>query len=254
MTRAKIVAGNWKMNLLQNQAKQLTSEVAGMVKDELHNEATVVIIPPFVHLKTVGSLFEDAPNLYLGAQNCAAYEKGAYTGEVSAAMLADQGVRFVVLGHSERRQYFAETSAQIAQKVDRVLENKMQPILCCGETLELRQKGDYVGFVTQQITESLFHLSSEQLLQVVVAYEPIWAIGTGQTATSSQAQDMHQQIRQHIASQYGQEIAAQIPILYGGSVNAENAQELFACPDVDGGLVGGASLKSRDFVNIAKSY
>ncbi len=168
-------------------------------------------------------------------------------------MLKSVGAQYVILGHSERRQYFSETNAQLAEKVNIALENGLIPIFCCGESQEMRENGDYVGFVKDQLTESLFHLSAEQLANIVIAYEPIWAIGTGLTASAGQAQDMHYELRQHLARQYGDEVAQETSILYGGCCNAQNAEEIFAQPDVDGGLIGGASLKSRDFVTIVKA-
>ncbi|WP_027001245.1 triose-phosphate isomerase [Hugenholtzia roseola] len=252
--RPQIVAGNWKMNLSQSQAQALTSEIVGMRRDELHQAVELILIPPFVHLKSVGGLFEHTPNLHLGSQNVAAYEAGAYTGEISAQMLQDYQVEYVIIGHSERRGYFAENADILVQKVNIALKNGLRPIFCCGESLEMREKGDYLAFLKNQISEGLFHLSAQEFEKIVIAYEPIWAIGTGRTAEVAQAQEVHQALRQHVAAQYGQNLAAQIPILYGGSVNAKNAAELFAAPDIDGGLVGGASLKSREFIEIAKSF
>jgi triosephosphate isomerase (TIM) len=250
--RKKIVAGNWKMNKTADEGLALVSEVANMVNAEVTGDVTVVLCPPALYLTTYKT-YLTGPRLALGAQNCHEKASGAYTGEISAPMLKSIGVGYVILGHSERRQYFHETNAQLAEKVNIALDNGLTPIFCCGESLELREGGDYVGFVKQQLTESLFHLSAEQIAGVVVAYEPIWAIGTGLTATSQQAQDMHAALRAHFASHYGNDVAQQISILYGGSANAQNAAELFAQPDVDGGLIGGASLKSRDFVTVVKA-
>jgi triosephosphate isomerase (TIM) len=251
--RKKIVAGNWKMNLTKDEGTALVSEVVNMVADEVNSQVTVVLCPPFPFLGFVGKLLQSQKNVFLAAQNCSHKPSGAYTGEVSAPMLKSFGVSHVILGHSERREYFQEDNALLAQKLDAVLGQELTPIFCCGESLQMRQGGDYLGYVRQQLTEGLFHLSAEQLAQVVLAYEPIWAIGTGLTASAEQAQEMHASLRQHLASQYGQSVAEGISILYGGSVNAKNAASLFACPDVDGGLVGGASLKSREFADIAKS-
>jgi triosephosphate isomerase len=255
--RQKIVAGNWKMNLTKEEAQSLTSEIVGMSNDELEtNQKNVKLIlcPPFIHISTIKSLFKNTKNVHLGAQNIASQEKGAYTGEISAAMLDSYQVEYVIIGHSERRHYFKETNQEIAQKIDLTLSNKMLPIFCCGETLELREEGNYVDFIKNQISESLFHLSNSEFEKIIIAYEPIWAIGTGKTASSQQAQEIHAEIRKHIASKYGNQIADKTPILYGGSCNPSNAKEIFACPDVDGGLIGGAALKSRDFVEIAKSF
>jgi triosephosphate isomerase (TIM) len=250
--RKKIVAGNWKMNKTADEGLALVSEVVNMVNAEVTGDVLVVLCPPALYLTTYRT-YLTGNRLALGAQNCHEKASGAYTGEISAPMLKSIGVGYVILGHSERRQYFGETNAQLAEKVNIALENDLTPIFCCGESLEMREGGDYVGYVKQQLTESLFHLSAEQIAGVVVAYEPIWAIGTGLTATSAQAQAMHAALRVHFASQYGDSIAQTISILYGGSANAQNAAELFAQPDVDGGLIGGASLKSRDFVTVVKA-
>jgi triosephosphate isomerase (TIM) len=251
--RKKIVAGNWKMNKTPDEALVLTSEVVNMINDEVRGEVEVVLCAPALYLTTLKKYVENAPKVSLGAQNCHEKASGAYTGEISAPMLKAAGIPYVILGHSERRQYFGETNAQLAAKVDIALENGLSPIFCCGETLEQRQNEDYLGVVKAQLTESLFHLSQEQIEKVVIAYEPIWAIGTGLTASADQAQEMHAALREHLAGHYGTEVADNLSILYGGSVGAANAAELFACPDVDGGLVGGASLKSRDFTDIVKA-
>ena len=252
--RKNIVAGNWKMNTTIEEGKILASEVVNMVRDEVNSEVTVILGTPFVHLLPVVQLTKQSEKVFTAAQNCSEHSSGAFTGEVSVAMLKSAEVDYVIIGHSERRQYFDETNAQLAQKVDVVLAEGLVPIFCCGESLEIREDGSFFDYVCNQLTESLFHLTREQISSLVVAYEPIWAIGTGKTATAQQAQDMHAQIRSHFASQYGDEIANEISILYGGSCKPDNAKELFANPDVDGGLIGGASLKSRDFVDIAKSF
>jgi triosephosphate isomerase len=189
----------------------------------------------------------------VAAQNCHQKESGAYTGEISASMLSALGIDHVIIGHSERREYFHETNAILAQKVDVALKHGLGPIFCCGEPLDIRQAGNHVAHVKTQLQEGLFHLDKADLLKIIVAYEPIWAIGTGVTASREQAQEMHQEIRTMLADQYGQDIADQIPILYGGSVNAGNASDLFSQPDVDGGLVGGASLKEADFAAIIQA-
>jgi triosephosphate isomerase len=251
--RQKIVAGNWKMNKDFDKGLELASEVVNMVKGEVKSAVTVVLCTPFIHLNSVKKIVGDQANVKLGAQNCHTKASGAYTGEVSAEMLKSIGTDYVILGHSERREYFHETNAELAEKVNIVLANGMIPLFCCGESLELRQNGDFIGFVSQQITESLFHLSAEDFAKVVIAYEPIWAIGTGLTASAAQAQEMHAALRQHLASKYGQAAANATPILYGGSAKPSNAVELFSCPDVDGGLIGGASLVARDFVDVVKA-
>lgn len=249
--RTKIVAGNWKMNKTLEEAKTLTSEVMAMTADEVKGNAIVVLCVPFPYLVTLKSQLGNS-SVKLGAQNCSEHDSGAYTGEVSAAMLKSIGIPYVILGHSERRQYFGEDGKLLAKKVDKALANNLTPIFCCGEPLDIREKGTHETLVRQQVEEALFHLSAEAVKKVVIAYEPVWAIGTGKTATSQQAQDMHAVIRKQLAAKYGEATAQAIPILYGGSVKPDNAKELFSCPDVDGGLVGGASLKSRDFVDIIK--
>lgn len=251
--RKKIVAGNWKMNKTAEEATALLSEVVNMIKDEVTGDVEVVLCPPALYLTTARQYLTPGGKISIGAQNCHEKASGAYTGEISAPMLQSIGVEYVILGHSERRQYFEETNAQLAEKVNIALENNVIPIFCCGESRDLRENGDYIGFVKDQITDSLFHLSAESFGKVVIAYEPIWAIGTGLTASSAQAQDMHFELRQHIAGQYGDMVAQDTTILYGGSANAQNAAELFAQPDVDGGLIGGASLKSRDFTTVVKA-
>ena len=251
--RKKIVAGNWKMNKTAEEAKALLSEVVNMIKDEVSGSVEVVLCPPALYLTTFRQYVTAGGKISLGAQNCHEKASGAYTGEISAPMLQSIGIEYVILGHSERRQYFGETNAQLAEKVNIALENGLTPIFCCGESRDLREQGDYDRFVKNQLTESLFHLSAESFGKVVIAYEPIWAIGTGLTATSGQAQDMHFELRRHIAGQYGDTVAQDTSILYGGSANEKNAAELFSQPDVDGGLIGGASLKSREFTNVVKA-
>jgi triosephosphate isomerase (TIM) len=249
--RNKIVAGNWKMNKTLAEAEALTSELIGLVANEVKGNVKVVLCTPFPYLYPVKQKLGDNTRISVGAQNCSEHDWGAYTGETSAAMLKSMEIPYVIIGHSERRQYFGEDGKLLATKVDKALAQGLTPIFCCGEPLEIREKGTHEQLVKQQVAESLFHLSSEAILNVVIAYEPVWAIGTGKTATSQQAQDMHAVIRKHLATKYGS-VAENISILYGGSVKADNAKELFACTDVDGGLVGGASLKSREFVEIIK--
>jgi triosephosphate isomerase (TIM) len=253
MGRQKIVAGNWKMNKTFEEANVLTSEVLGMVNDEVTGNVKVILCVPFPFLLTTNNLVGSNARISVGAQNCSEHASGAYTGEVAAPMLKSLNIPYVIVGHSERRQYFGENGTQLAKKVDVALANGLTPIYCCGEMLEVRERNEHEALVRRQVEESLFHLAAEVIQKVVIAYEPVWAIGTGKTASAQQAQDMHAVIRKHIASKYGQQVAEQISILYGGSVNAANAKELFACADVDGGLVGGASLKSREFTDIAKS-
>ncbi len=249
----KIVAGNWKMNKTFGEAVSLVSEVVHMVKDEVRSDVEVILFPPALYSSALKPYLAETPHILLGVQNIHEKASGAYTGELAAPMVKSLGITYTLVGHSERRQYFGETNAQLADKVNIALENDLIPLFCCGESLEQRQQEDYIAFVKNQLTESLFHLDVDAISKVVIAYEPIWAIGTGLTATAGQAQEMHQALRTHLASRYGTAVAAAIPILYGGSVGAANAAELFAEPDVDGGLVGGASLKSRDFTEIIKA-
>jgi triosephosphate isomerase len=251
--RQKIVAGNWKMNKTLEEANALASEVMGMVADEVKGNVKVIFCVPFPYLIPVKNLLGNNARISVGAQNCSEHEAGAYTGEVAAPMLKSINIPYVILGHSERRQYFGENGKQLAKKVDVALKHNLTPIFCCGEPLEVREKNGHEALVKQQVEESLFHLDAASLQKIVIAYEPVWAIGTGKTATAQQAQEMHAVIRKHLAGKYGQSVADLISILYGGSVNAANAKELFSCPDVDGGLVGGASLKSREFTDIIKS-
>lgn len=252
--RKKIVAGNWKMNKTLDEGLKLASEIVNMVQDESKGGVDVVLFPPFVHLNSVQKLISGASQISLGAQNCSEHEEGAYTGDVSAAMLTSVGAKYVLVGHSERREYHQESDELLAKKVEVALKHGLTPIFCCGEPLEVREADGQAAYVTEQLTNSLFGLSKEDFGKIVIAYEPIWAIGTGKTASTEQAQEMHAVIRKHIAGKYGEEVAQQTSILYGGSCNPTNAPELFACADVDGGLIGGASLKSRSFVDIIKSF
>lgn len=251
--RKKIVAGNWKMNKTFEEAGTLVSELMAMVTDEVKGNVRVVTCVPFPYLVPLKNQLGKTSRIEIGAQNCSEHEAGAYTGEVSAPMLRSIGIPYVILGHSERRQYFGEDGKLLARKVDMALKYGLTPIFCCGEPLQVREKNEHEKLVKQQVEEALFHLEATSMEKIVIAYEPVWAIGTGKTATAQQAQDMHAVIRRHIASKYDQSVADGISILYGGSVNAGNAKELFSCADVDGGLVGGASLKSREFTEIAKA-
>lgn len=250
--RKTIIAGNWKMNKTAEEAQGLVSEIVNIHRDEINNGAEVVIIPPFVHLSGTYSLIKNS-DVKLGAQNCSEHESGAYTGEISAGMLVSYNASYVIIGHSERRQYFGETNALLAKKVDIALKHNLTPIYCCGETIEQRNAGEHFNVNETQITEGLFHLNADEMKKVVIAYEPVWAIGTGVTASSAQAQEVHAFIRSTIAKKYGNEVAQSITIQYGGSMKPENAAELLAQPDIDGGLIGGAALKSRDFIEIIKA-
>jgi triosephosphate isomerase len=247
--RNKIVAGNWKMNLGLSEGAHLVSGVlAGLPK--LQNHCKVVFAPPYLHLAQTVSQTQNADNVSVAAQNCHHEASGAYTGEISAEMLKSAEVPYVIIGHSERREYNNETDEVLAKKVNAALAAGRKVIFCCGEPLEVRDADTQKEYVGKQVEAGLFHLSAEQLGEVAIAYEPIWAIGTGRTATSQQAQDMHAHIRGVLSRKYGQGVAEASSILYGGSCKPSNADELFACPDVDGGLIGGASLKAEDFLGI----
>lgn len=248
--RKKIVAGNWKMNKTLQEGIALAQEVEKMASG-VPGDVELIIAPPFIHLTEVKKLLN---RVKLGAQNCASEASGAFTGEVSASMLASTGVQFVIIGHSERRSYYGETNIIINKKVRLALQNNLNPIFCCGEVLSEREKGKHLDVVKEQLEEGLFSLSPDEFSKVIIAYEPVWAIGTGVNATPAQAQEMHQYIRSLIASKYDETIASNTSILYGGSCKPSNAGELFANPDVDGGLIGGASLKAEDFIGIAKAY
>jgi len=250
--RRNIVAGNWKMNLSFELADDLVNDIAEKL-DSVELNADVVICPPFPYLELTSDLAQES-NFFAGAQNVASFDNGAYTGEVSSEMLASMNVDYCIVGHSERRKYFNETNQEIATKITKLLKDDIKPIFCLGEVLEEREAGKHFEVVQKQLEESLFNLTSQEILNVVIAYEPVWAIGTGKTATSLQAQEMHAFIRSLLDKKYGNEIAEEISILYGGSCNAKNAKELFANKDVDGGLIGGASLKAEDFIAIIKSF
>ncbi len=244
-----IVAANWKMNLNLSDGAELVNDLfKGM--PQLSDEKQVVIATPFLHLTQTAGQLAGMDHVHLGAQNCHHEAAGAYTGEVSASMLKSAEVKYVIVGHSERRQYNGEDDAMLAKKVNQALANDMQVIFCCGEPLEIRDANTENSYVEAQLKNGLFHLGADHLKNVVIAYEPIWAIGTGRTASSQQAQDMHAHIRTVLATEYGSAVAADMTILYGGSCKPSNAAELFACPDVDGGLIGGASLKADEFLGI----
>lgn len=252
--RKKIVAGNWKMNLDYTEGLALFSEVINMVNDEVTGNQQAIVCSPFIHLHSLAQLAKTYTKVAVGAQNAHQAESGAFTGEVSAKMVASVGATYVILGHSERRQYFGESNELLAKKTDMVLKHGLSPIFCIGESLQERESGVYFDVIKQQLTEGIFHLDAEGFAKLVIAYEPIWAIGTGVTASAEQAQEIHAFIRKEIATKYGTTVAEAITILYGGSCNPKNAPELFGKPDIDGGLIGGASLKSRDFVDILKVF
>lgn len=251
--RRRIVAGNWKMNGTREEALKLTTEIRDMVQSEDTGGAEVILAPPFVHIGAVVHI-ACADGIHVAAQNCSSEAKGAYTGEVSAAMLQSVGATHVIIGHSERRSIFNEDHKMLERKVRMALDHHLIPIFCIGEQLDHREEGRYFSVVQQQLEESLFMLSENDFSKLILAYEPVWAIGTGKTATPEQAQEIHHHIRKLIALRFGNTTAENLPILYGGSCNDSNARALFALPDVDGGLIGGASLNSRSFVNIVKSF
>lgn len=248
--RKKIVAGNWKMNTTIAEGVTLAKEVAE-ASASVEN-VKLIVATPFTHLTSVGAALEGS-KVELSAQNCADEAKGAYTGEVSAKMLASVPVKYVILGHSERREYYGETNEKLVKKIALALGENISPIYCVGEKLEERENGKHFEVVASQIKEVLFNLTPEQMKNIVVAYEPVWAIGTGKTATSEQAQEIHAFIRATLAEKFGA-LAEEISILYGGSCKPSNAKELFAQKDIDGGLIGGASLVASDFIAIAKSF
>lgn len=250
--RKQIAAANWKMNLSLKEGITLLEKLAGEDYG-LKAYQEVIIAVPFPYLIQSREIVKDQPLFHIAAQNCHTEAAGAYTGEVSAAMLASCGITHVIIGHSERRMYFSEDDQMLARKTDMALAEDLTPIFCCGESLDIRERGEQNSYVASQIEKSLFHLSTGQMQKLVLAYEPIWAIGTGKTATAEQAQEMHNGIRSTISEKYGEETAQMVPILYGGSVKPNNANEIFGKPDVDGGLVGGASLKADDFAAIIKS-
>ena len=247
MKRKKLVAGNWKMNLEIGEAIKLATEVKEARADF---KCDVALIPSYVYIAEVKHIIY-ATGLHLGAQNCSIHENGAYTGEVSAKQLKSAGVEYIIIGHSERRELFDENNDTLKKKLAIAFKYGLKPIFCCGEPLKVREEGKQKEYVLKQLEESLFDLTAKDFANLTIAYEPIWAIGTGLNATAEQAQEMHAYIRQVLFARHP--IALQMRILYGGSCNAANAKELFACPDVDGGLVGGASLKSKDFLSIIQA-
>ena len=250
--RKQIAAANWKMNKRLDEGKTLLENILNAVSSANVNQEVVFAVP-FPYLVPLQSLVEGKQNISLSAQNCHHKTSGAYTGEVSIDMLDSININYCIVGHSERREYFAESNEVLAEKVNLCLSKNITPIFCCGEPLDIREAGTQNQHVEQQLQESLFHLDATAIQKVVIAYEPIWAIGTGKTASSDQAQEMHAHLRSVMAGKYGTEIAAEISILYGGSVKGANAVELFSQPDVDGGLVGGASLIADEFVQIIKA-
>ena len=251
--RRNIVAGNGKSNETFNQADDLINDIAEGLRAFDSTDVDVIVCPPFPYLELVQDAAEDV-EFFVGAQNVSKFDNGAYTGEVSAQMLQSMNVDYCIVGHSERRKYFFETNQDVAEKVNKLLAVDITPIVCVGESLEDREAGKHFDVIREQVSQGLFHLSAEAMEKVIIAYEPVWAIGTGKTATKEQAQEIHAFIRNMLAEKYSDDTAQEISILYGGSCNAKNAKDLFAQQDVDGGLIGGASLKAADFIEIAGSF
>ncbi len=256
--KKNIVAGNWKMNTTLEEGKALATAICELIKNKplsvISGNPEVIFFPPFTHLTEIIKITKKVKGVFVGAQNCYSTDKGAFTGEVSASMLKSIGATHVLVGHSERRQYFKEDDQTLAAKVSQAIDNGLTPVFCCGELLPERKSEQHFNVVKQQIVKSLFWMDEADFKKVVIAYEPVWAIGTGETATPKQAQEMHEFIRHLINEKYGVDVANTTSILYGGSCNAQNAKELFKQTDVDGGLIGGASLKSSDFFQIINSY
>jgi triosephosphate isomerase len=250
--RKQIATANWKMNLTYKEAETLITEIAKHDAN-LNNNRDVVFAVPAPYLEVVKNKIFDRPHIHVAAQNVYTKKSGAYTGELSVIMLNSMGITYAIVGHSERREYFNESNQFLADKVRICLEHNITPIFCCGEALDIREANGQNDFVGKQLQESLYELTAEEIQKVVIAYEPIWAIGTGKTASSDQAQEMHAYIRSQLSSKYGEDVANNISILYGGSVKASNAKEIFSKPDVDGGLVGGASLIADEFLEIIRS-
>ena len=247
----KIVAGNWKMNTTVEEGNKLAAEVVELSKS-LPEDVELIIAPPFTHLTEVSKITKDS-RVALSSQNSADMESGAYTGEVSAKMLNSLGAQYAILGHSERRQYYGEAAEVLQRKIDLLFTNNIVPIYCVGETLEQRESGEYKEVIRKQIEEVVFHLYTENFEKLIVAYEPVWAIGTGLTASADQAEEIHAYIREVLHVKFGAS-AKNTPILYGGSCKVSNATELFSKPNVNGGLIGGASLNAAEFVGIGKSF
>ncbi len=251
--RNKIVAGNWKMNTMLTEGEDLAKKINEfMAEYDARQDTKVIIGVPFTHIDRIVNAV-DQTKIGVSAQNCSQYDSGAYTGEISASMIKAIGAQYVIVGHSERRQYFGDTAEIIGIKLEKLFKNELLPIFCCGESLDERMDEQHFEVIKSQLINSLVKVNKDNILKTVIAYEPVWAIGTGQTATPDQAQEMHAFIRSTLAELYGKLVSEEISILYGGSVNAANASELFACKDIDGGLVGGASLKIEDFKTIIKS-
>ena len=248
--RKKIVAGNWKMNLVASEANSLFDSISENLTDELI--PTIMVFPPSLFVSQL--IQKGDAKIEIGVQNFYPKDKGAFTGEISVVQVQDLGLTQVLVGHSERRAYFNESASFLKDKVDAALAYNLGVVFCCGEPLEIREANNELSYVKSQLEESLFHLNETEIQKCIIAYEPVWAIGTGKTASIQQAEDMHKEIRKWLAERYSKELSESISILYGGSCNAENAKELFSCPNVDGGLIGGAALDSSTFLQIANSF
>jgi triosephosphate isomerase len=252
MSRKKIIAGNWKMNTTLQEAVELVQKITEYIDKIVDVEK--IIFPPYTYISSVHQIIKDIPHFYVGAQNCSEHQNGAYTGEISAKMLQSVGCSYIIIGHSERRHYFNESNEQLILKIKNALATTIKVIFCFGEKLEQRKQNLHFEIVKQQLTDVLLAFSETDLQNIILAYEPVWAIGTGETATPEQAQEIHAHVRTVITELFSKQLAETICILYGGSCNAQNAKQLFACPDVDGGLIGGASLKAEDFITISQSF
>lgn len=252
MSRTKIVAGNWKMHKSMEEGLALITEIRGIAKDECNGRTDIVVCPPFIHLNTAVRL-TDGSNVKVGAQNCHQNAEGAYTGEISAGMIKSTGAGYVILGHSERRQYFGENAELLKSKVEAALGQQLHILFCCGETLEERNNNQHFDIIKSQLEGSLGALTEAEMANITIAYEPVWAIGTGVTASPEQANEIHVFIRNWIKNHWNEQVAENCSILYGGSVKPDNAANLFSFPDIDGGLIGGAALKARDFIEIVKA-
>jgi triosephosphate isomerase len=250
--RKKIVAGNWKMNMNLHDGLGFAGSIDKYFREKPSTRAEVILCTPFIHLAGVAEILKNG-NVFPGAQNCASEPSGAFTGEVSANMIRSTGADYVIIGHSERRNYYHEDDKILNRKAVMALAEGLKVIFCCGEIKEEREKGTHFEVVKQQLEEGLFTLSAEDMKRIIIAYEPVWAIGTGLTASPEQAQEMHQYIRGLVNEKYGDETAGELTILYGGSCKPSNAREIFSKPDVDGGLIGGASLKKEDFTEIVEA-
>jgi triosephosphate isomerase len=250
--RKKIVAGNWKMNMDLAEGLKFASSIEKYFKESPSEKALVILCPPFIHLASMADILKHG-KVALGAQNCASEASGAYTGEVSAWMIKSTGAQYVIIGHSERRAYYNEDDKLLNKKTLLAINSGLKVIFCCGEVKQERESGQHFLIVRRQLEEGLFSLAAEQMDMIVIAYEPVWAIGTGLTASPEQAQEMHKFIRELVKEKYGNDCAKKLPILYGGSCKPSNASEIFSKPDVDGGLIGGAALKKEDFIAIVEA-